>query len=156
MVNESDFRKVIDDDLMKLKFLLKSKVASLDEIKKEEQAFIDHVKTLIASVRQMEETLEKEIDKYKRFTVGWEKVYAKKKWDLLGQAIREEVDNFNQEYAKTKDVYELCTALNQRLESLRETLRKMNARNKEAKEKELALLEDFRKQKTGGTESYDL
>lgn len=156
MVSTTDFRRVIDDDLMKLKFLLKSKIASLDEIKKEEQRLIDHVKTLIASIRQMEETLEKEIEKYKRFSTGWEKAYAKKKWDLLGQAIREEIDNFNQEYAKTKNAYELCAALTQRLETLRDFLRKMNDANRESNDKELAILEDFRKQKTEGAASYDL
>ena len=156
MGSDKTFRKVIDDDLMKLKFILKSKVASIEDIKKQEQNVVDTIKQLITSVREIEETLEKEIDKYKRFEKGWQKAYAKKKWDILGGAIKEEVDNFNQEYLKTKDLYDTCGALNERLETLRSMLKKMNARNKESKDKELALLEDFKKQKTGDVSSYSL
>jgi len=156
MVNDKEFRKVIDDDLMKLKFILKSKVATLDDIKKKEQTIIDNIKGLITSVRQIEEALEKEIEKYKRFEKGWQKTYAKRKWAVLGEAIRQEIENFNQEYLKTKDIYDTTSSLSERLSTLRTLLKKMNARNKESKEKELAILQDFKRQKTGDVDTYSL
>jgi len=156
MFDEIDFRKVIEDDLMKLKFILKMKIASLEDIKKEEENIINGIKKVMGSVKEMEMVLEKEIEKYKRFRSGWDRAYAKKKWDAIGNAVKEEIENFNQEYMKTKDIYDSCELLSKRLDELKDNLKKMNAKNQEGKEKELKMLEEFKKQKEKGFDSFQL
>ncbi len=147
MVEEHPFRKLIDDDLMRLKFLLKSKVASFDEIKAQEEEIIETIKKVMTKVKEMEMVLEGEIGVYKKLVGGWEKAYTEKRWKAIGHAIQDELEDFNQEYGKTKDVYNECLGLHNRLHKLVALLKGMNSKNKETREKELQMLEDFRQQK---------
>jgi|GEM_PF-4237134 hypothetical protein len=147
MADPTTFRTLIDQDLLALKFLLKSKVASFDNIKKEEEQLIDSIKKVIVQVKDMERVLEQEISLFKTLAGGWEKAYVEKRWNAIGQTIRAELDNFNQEYSKTKDLYDQCQSLHQRLDKLVTLLKSMNAKNKESRDKELTLLDNFRKRK---------
>ena len=150
MVEEHPIRKLIDDDLMKLKFLLKSKVASFDEIKAQEEEMIEAVKKVMTRVKEMEAVLENEIVLYKKLAGGWEKAYAEKRWKAIGHAVQDELQDFNEEYTKTKDAYSECLALHDRLHRLVALLKGMNSKNKETRSKELEMLENFRQQKKAG------
>mgnify|MGYP001592158910 CR=1 FL=1 len=147
MADTEQFRKIIDEDLTRLKILLKSKVASFDEIKEEEEQMIEAIKNVMTQVKEMEEVLENEILLFKRLASGWEKAYIDRRWGAIGNAIRGELEDFNNEYSKTKDVYDKCNSLNERLQKLLGLLKSMNAKNKESREKELKMLEDFRQRK---------
>lgn len=147
MADPPEFRKLIDEDLLQLKFLLKSKVASFDEIKKEEEQIIESIKNVMTQVKEMEMVLEQEIQMYKKLAAGWEKAYVDKRWGAIGQTIKAELDDFNQEYTKTKSVYEQCTGLHKRFSKIITLIRNMNAQNKDTREKELKMLEDFRQKK---------
>ena len=147
MVNSKSFQKIIDEDLLAIKFLLKNKVASFDEVKKEEEKIIDSVKQLMSQIKEMELILEKEIGMYKRLAKGWEKAYVDRRWKAIGKAIQYELDSFHGEYSKTKDIHQECFSLHDRLQELVSLLKKMSARNKESREEELKLLEDFKTQK---------
>ncbi|MEK6839734.1 MAG: hypothetical protein AABX72_02235 [Nanoarchaeota archaeon] len=147
MTDPQEFRKLIDEDLLQLKFLLKSKVASFDDIKKEQEQIIESIKNVMTQVKEMEMVLEQEIQMYKKLAAGWEKAYVDKRWGAIGQTIKAELEDFNQEYAKTKSVYEQCTGMHKRLSKLISLIKNMNAQNKDTREKELKMLEDFRQKK---------
>lgn len=147
MADPQDFRKLIDEDLLQLKFLLKSKVASFDDVKREQEQIIEAIKKVMTQVKEMELVLEQEIQLYKKLAAGWEKAYVDKRWGAIGQTIKGELEDFNREYAKTKNVYDECMALHGRLHSLITLLKNMNVKNKETREKELKMLEDFRQRK---------
>ena len=153
MVDQQTFHKIVDEDFFKLKFLLKNKIASFDEIKKEEQQIIEAIKQLMAQIKEMELVLEEEVAQYKRLSKGWEKAYVEKRWHALGNAIKHELDGFALEYQKTKNTYQSCLALYQRLQGLVKILKTMNSDNKQEQQEELKLLEDFKKQKQSAMES---
>jgi len=150
MVDESAFKQIIEDDLSKLKFILKMKLASLEEIKKEEEEIIDNIKRLMVAVKEMEKSLEIEIEMYKKISSGWEKAYYQKRWESIGNALKAELENFNSEYKKTKDLFESAGNLAARLEQFKELLKKLNTKNIESRENDLRMLDDFKKQKEGG------
>lgn len=150
MAEDNMFKQIIEEDLNKLKFILKMKLASLEEIKKEEEEIVDNIKRLIVSVKEMENTLEGEIEMFKRIKLGWEKAYYQKRWDAIASALKSEIENFNREYGKTKDLYESAGNLANRLEQLRELLKKLNVKNTESRDADLRMVEDFKKQKDGG------
>jgi len=154
------FKQIIEEDLNKLKFILKMKLASLEEIKKEEENIIDNIKRLMVAVKEMEKTLENEIEMFKKISGGWERAYFEKRWEAIGNALKTELENFNNEYKKTKDLFESAGNLAQRLEQLKELLKKLNFKNVESREGDLKMLDDFKKQKeggySGGTSEYSL
>lgn len=147
MADPEQFRKLIDEDLLQLKFLLKNKVASFDEIKQEQEQIIESIKKVMTQVKEMEMVLEQEILLYKKLAAGWEKAYLDKRWGAIGEAIKGELEDFNHEYTKTKNVYDHCTTLHDRLHKLIALVKNMNVKNKETREKELKMLEDFRQRK---------
>lgn len=149
MVSESEFRGIVEGDFDKLRLLLKAKVASLDDIKKEEMNLIETVRRLIVEIKSMEKTLEDEIATFKRLKEGWEKAYMERRWAALANALKQEIDFFNQEYMRTKDLFGNAENLIRRFENLREILKKMNTKNVESRETDLKVLEDFKKQKEG-------
>ena len=151
MTSESEFRGIVEGDFDKLRLLLKAKVASLDDIKKEEMNLIETVRRLIVEIKSMEKTLEDEIATFKRLKGGWEKAYMERRWAALANALKQEIDFFNQEYMKTKDLFGNAENLIRRFENLREILKKMNTKNVESRETDLKVLEDFKKQKEGGS-----
>lgn len=150
MADNSAFKQIIEEDLNKLKFILKMKLASLEEIKKEEENIIDNIKKLMVAVKEMEKSLENEIEMFKKISGGWERAYFEKRWEAIGNALKSELENFNNEYKKTKDLYESAGNLAQRLEQFKELLKKLNIKNVESRENDLKMLEDFKKQKEGG------
>jgi hypothetical protein len=147
MVDQHAFRKIIDEDMLKLKILLKGRIASFDDIKKEEEKLIDMVKHVMAQVKEMEKVMEQEITLFRKLSGGWGKAYANKRWDLIGKAVQGELNDFHEEYLKTQDMYKGVVALHQRLETLVSLLKDMNVKNKESRQEKLKLLQDFRKQK---------
>ena len=147
MADPGQFRKIIDEDLVQLKFLLKSKIASFDEIKQEEEQIIDAIKKVMMQVKEMEMVLENEISLFKKLAGGWEKAYMEKRWGAIGSTIKAELDHFNEEYSRTKDVYDNCSSLYGRMQKLLQLLKSMNAQNKESREKELQILDSFRQRK---------
>ena len=149
MADVREFRNIIDNDLMSLRFLLKSKIASFDEIKKEEEMLIESVKNVMAQVKEMENVLEKEISMFRKIAGGWGKAYANKRWDVIGKAVQAELNDFSEEFTKTKKMYKGCAAMHKRLSDLVVMLKGMNSKNKETRHKQLQLIEDFRKQKRG-------
>ncbi len=150
MSSESEFRGIVEGDFDKLRLLLKAKVASLDDIKKDETILIETVRRLIAEIKSMEKTLEDEIAMFKRLKGGWEKAYMERRWSALANALKQEIEFFNQEYMRTKDIFGNAENLIRRFENLREILKKMNAKNVESRETDLKVLEDFKRQKEGG------
>src|SRR3989344_681027 len=106
MVDDASLRKLIDEDLLRIKFILKNKVASLEEIKQEEERLVEGVKKVMAALRELEHVLEKEIEMYRRMQGGWEKAYAERRWAAIGRAIQEEIDFFNREYGQTKSAFD--------------------------------------------------
>ena len=147
MVNNKAFTKIIEQDLDKLRFILKSKLVSFQDIKAEEEKIICSIKDLMASIKDIEHTLESEIQVYKRLKAGWEKAYAEKKWNAIGNALKEEIETFDKEYAKTKNLYENAQTLTRRFSLLIQHARKMNTSNVTSREQDLAILKDFKKQK---------
>lgn len=150
MVEDTAFKHIVEEDLSKLKFILKMKLASLEEIKKEEETIIDNIKRLMVSVKEMEKALENEIEVFKKISGGWERAYYQKRWEAIGSALKAELESFNNEYMKTKDLYESAGNLAQRLEEFRELLKKLSSKNTESRENDLKIIDDFKKQKDGG------
>ena len=147
MVDDASLRKLIDEDLLRIKFILKNKVASLEEIKQEEERLVEGVKKVMAALRELEHVLEKEIEMYRRMQGGWEKAYAERRWSAIGRAIQEEIDFFNREYGQTKSAFDTFIQLASRIQHINDLLKTLNARNKDAREEELKILETFRTQK---------
>lgn len=150
MVSDSEFKKIIEGDLDTLRIALKVKVAALDEIKQEEEHFIETVRRVIAEIKAVERTLVDEIQMFKRLQGGWEKAYRERRWSALAEALKQEIAHFNQEYTRTKDLFGNAEVLIKRLEQLRDILKKMNLKNVESRETDLKLLEDFKRQKESG------
>lgn len=150
MTSDAEFKKLVEGDLDVLRIALKVKVAALDEIKQEEEHFIETVRRLIVEIKAIEKTLEDEIRMFQRLQGGWEKAYRERRWSALADALKQEIAHFNQEYARTKDLFGNAEILVKRLEQLRDILKKMNLKNVESRESDLKLLEDFKRQKEGG------
>lgn len=132
MAIDSEFKGLVEGDLGKLKLVLKAKLASLEEIKHEEESLVETMRRLIGAIKSMETTLENEVQMFKKIRSGWEKAYMEKRWAAIANALRQEIAQFNAEYKKTKDIYGSADGLIKRFERLRETLKKMNAANAES------------------------
>ena len=147
MAESSTFQKIISGDLDKLKFVLKMKVASFEDIKKEEESILSSLRDLMATIKELEHVLESEIGLFKKLQGGWERAYAEKRWAAIGTALREEIDSFNQEYGKTRDLYQSLQGLTKRFNTLLTLLQRMNTSNIQSRDHDLRLFEDFRQQK---------
>ncbi len=149
MVDIAPLQKIIDEDLLKLKFLLKNKIASIEEIKAEEETIVNDIKTLMTSIKEIETFLEEEINSYKKMKGGWTEAYKNKRLKAIGSAIQKEIELFDKEYAQTKNLYTTAMKLREKLDHIIRILTTMNETNKETKGNELKLLQDF-KTPTGG------
>ena len=114
----------IENELFRLRFLLKRKIATFSEIGEEEVKIINVLNKVFKSIRDIEEELlnTKRIKKFGS------------KLELIGNVLNEEIEIFSKEYFKKRDVYDICNKLEKRLSKLKSLIESNNIDNKKFKD----------------------
>lgn len=140
-MTEKKLKKLVGEDILKLKFLLKTRIATFNVIQKKEQKEIDHFKDTLKAVKSVENHLRRELKLIDSLRKSANRDHKIKRWDAIRKVLKKELEDFHNDIVSNGNFVQSCSRLNQGLDHFQRVLK--NAKRKAIKCEELKIIRQF-------------
>ena len=136
-------QRLIERELGNIRFHLRGRVASLQEIDREEEKFVGSVRRMMVVLRELEFLLRLEIEQFHAMKKKFGRAYVGSRYRALERAIQREVHTLEQEIRSGGELYKANQRLLVRLRKLIGLIRGYKGMSKATKLRQLDMLESF-------------